>query len=421
MTTNVVQPSATGGAARLIPAAALLVLWAGSLPCSAAVRTGLDRIGDYAALFAGRRVGVIANQTSVDGRGRFIVEILNALPGVTVTALFAPEHGLWGTGQAGQDIESGEHPVYRIPVYSLYGQTQRPTPAQLSHVDVLVFDIQDVGARFYTYIWTMALAMEAAAEAGKGFVILDRPNPITGLRTGGPCLDRSFASLTGLYPIPVIHGMTVAELGRLFNGEGWLAAPGRCDLTVIAMEGWRRDLWFDQTGLSFVRPSPNMPDLETAEVYPGLALLEGTNVSEGRGTDLPFRQFGAPWIDPNQLADRLNGLSLVGLRFTPVTFTPSGSKCKDQACGGVRLAVTDRDRLDPFWAGVQIVAQIQRMWPSDFQWDAVQFDRLCGTDAVRKAVTGHQDLAALRSAWDGQVKAFVPIRQKYLLYPPPPP
>jgi uncharacterized protein YbbC (DUF1343 family) len=397
------------------------VLWAAGLPCSASVQTGLDLIGRHAALFAGKRVGVIANQTSVDSRGRFIVEVLSELPAVAITALFAPEHGLWGTGQAGQDVESTLHPVYHIPVYSLYGQTQKPTPAQLSRVDVLVFDIQDIGSRFYTYVWTMALAMEAAAEAGKGFVILDRPNPITGVRTAGPCLDRAFASLTGLYPIPVVHGMTVAELGRLFNGEGWLAAPARCGLTVIAMEGWRRDLWFDQTGLAFVRPSPNMRDLETAEVYPGLALLEGTNVSEGRGTDLAFRQFGAPWIDPNRLADRLNGLSLVGLRFTPATFTPSSSKYRDQVCGGVRLTVTDRDRLDPFWAGVQIVGQIQRMWPSDFQWDTVHFDRLCGTDAVRRAVTLHQDLAPLRSACSEQVKDFLAIRQKYLLYPPPPP
>jgi uncharacterized protein YbbC (DUF1343 family) len=302
-------------------------------------------------------------------------------------------------------------------VYSLYGPTQKPTPQMLADVDVLVFDIQDIGARFYTYIWTMALAMEAAAEAKKPFIVLDRPNPITGTRVQGPCLDPAFASLMGLYPIPVVHGLTVGELARMFNEEGWLAGGIKADLTVVRMEGWRRDMWFDQTGLTFVRPSPNIPDLETAAVYPGLALLEGTNVSEGRGTSSPFRQFGAPWIDSQQLADRLNGLSLPGLRFEAVTFTPAGSKHRDQPCHGARLIVTDRNQLDPFYSGVQIVREIQRLAPAPFQWDVVHFDRLCGTDAVRKAIAGQGDLASLRQSWDGQVNAFLKIRQKYLIYP----
>ena len=395
--------------------AILLVSQAGSIH-GAGVKTGLDGIGQHIALFEGRRIGIIANTSSQDSHGRFIVEVFKDLPHVTVTALFAPEHGLWGTEPAGEEIRPSTHPVYQIPVYSLYGRTQKPTPQMLADVDVLVFDIQDVGARFYTYIWTMALAMEAAADSGKPFVVLDRPNPITGTRVQGPCLDPAFASFLGLYPIPVVHGLTVGELARMFNDQGWLAGGVKANLTVIPMQGWHRDMWFDQTGLTFTRPSPNIPDLETASVYPGLALIEGTNVSEGRGTAWPFRQFGAPWINPQQLADRLNGLSLPGLRFESVTFTPSTSKYKDQTCHGVRLRIIDRNQLDPFYSGVEIVREVRRMYPDHFQWEAGHFDRLCGTDAVRKAITEQTDLASLRQDWDGQVKAFLKIRQRYLIY-----
>jgi uncharacterized protein YbbC (DUF1343 family) len=380
------------------------------------VRTGLDRVGQYADLFQGKRLGIIANQTSQDSQGRFIVDVLKELPGVMVAALFAPEHGLWGSAPAGEEIRQTMHPVYRIPVYSLYGTTQKPTRPMLGGVDVLVFDIQDIGTRFYTYIWTMALAMEAAAEVNKPFVVLDRPNPITGTRVNGPCLDPAFASFMGLYPIPLVHGMTVGELARMFNEEGWLTGGIKANLTVVRMEGWSRDMWFDETGLTFVRPSPNIPDLETAMVYPGLALLEGTNVSEGRGTPLPFRQIGAPWIDSQRLADRLNGLSMPGLRFEPVTFTPTSSKFKDQPCNGVCLILKDRTQLDPFRSGVRIIREVSRMYPDRFQWDASHFDRLCGTDIVRKAMIEQHDLAPLPGILDERVKAFLKIRQRYLCY-----
>lgn len=380
------------------------------------VRTGLDRVDQVPALFDGKRVGILANHTSVDSRGRSVVEVLRGLPGVTVTALFAPEHGLWGTAPAGEQIRSGDHPEYQIPVHSLYGQTRKPTSRMLRDVDVLVFDIQDIGSRFYTYIWTMALAMEASAESGKPFVVLDRPNPVTGIRVEGPCLNPAFSSFLGLYPIPVVHGMTVGELARMFNGEGWLTGGVKADLTVVRMEGWSRPMWFDQTGLRFVRPSPNIPDLETAIPYPGLALLEGTNVSEGRGTPAPFLQFGAPWIDSQRLADRLNGLSLPGLAFEPVGFTPATSKYADQPCHGVRTTVLDRDRVDPFFSGVRIVREIFLMYPDRLEWDAGHFDRLCGTDAVRRAISEQEGLAALRGEWERQVRAFLGVRQRYLMY-----
>ena len=401
---------------RLWTVVAVLLVSATDGVLGAPVKTGLDRVGQCRALFEGMRVGIIANRTSVDSQGRFVVDVFKGLPRVTVTALFAPEHGLWGEEPAGKQVRAAVHPGYRIPVHSLYGPTQKPTRQMLEDLDILVYDVQDIGTRFYTYIWTMALAMEAAAECRKPFVVLDRPNPITGTRVAGPCLDPTFASFVGLYPIPVVHGMTSGELARMFNGEGWLAGGVEADLTVVQMEGWHRDMWFDQTGLSFVRPSPNIPDLETAIVYPGLALLEGTIVSEGRGTPTPFRQFGAPWIDPQRLADRLNSLSLPGLRFEPVRFTPATSKHKDQPCKGVRVAVTDRDQVDPFYSGVVIVREISLMYPDCLQWDASHFDRLCGTDAVREAITQRRELAPLRGDWEGQVKGFLGMRQRYLMY-----
>ena len=256
----------------------------------------------------------------------------------------------------------------------------------LKDVDVLVFDIQDVGARFYTYLYTMSLAMEAAVENGKRFVVLDRPNPINGVQVEGPVLEPAFATFVGLYPIPVRYGLTVGELARMINGEGWLTGHFTADLTVVPLTGWQRDMWYDQTDLRFINPSPNMPDLETATLYPGLCLLEGTNVSEGRGTPKPFLQFGAPWIDPNALATRLNALNLPGLRFAPASFTPTSSKHQGKLCHGVEIALMDRNRLVPFWTGVLIVNEIRRMYPNQFEWNASHFDRLCGTAAIRDAI-----------------------------------
>jgi uncharacterized protein YbbC (DUF1343 family) len=273
--------------------------------CQGSVETGLDRAGEYRQVFRGKRLGIITNHTAYDSQGRFVVDVLRGMAGVTVSALFSPEHGLWGKEQAGENIKGQTDPVYHLPVYSLYGQTRKPTSEMLRGIDVLVFDIQDIGARFYTYISTMSLAMEAAAENGKRFVVLDRPNLINGSCVEGNVLDAAMASFVGMHPVPVRHGMTAGELATMFNERGWLAGRVRADLVVIPMEGWRRAMWYDRTGLRFIKPSPNMPDLETAAVYPGLCLLEGTNVSEGRGTDRPFRQFGAPWIDSQDLTRRI--------------------------------------------------------------------------------------------------------------------
>lgn len=385
--------------------------------CHGAVKTGLDRVGAYSEVFRGQRLGVITNHTGYDSDGKFIVDAFKGMSGVTVAALFSPEHGLWGAEQAGRKTDSQVHPVYRLPIHSLYGKTRKPTPDMLRDIDVLVFDIQDIGARFYTYVYTMSLAMEAAAENGKRFVVLDRPNPITGRHVRGSILEAPLASFVGLHPIPVIHGMTAGELAKMFNEQGWLAGRVKADLVVIPMKGWRRSMWYDQTGLRFIKPSPNMPNLETAVIYPGLCLLEGTNVSEARGTDKPFRQFGAPWIDSKRLADRLNRLNLPAIRFDPTQFTPTSSKYKGQVCNGVRIIATDRDKLEPYYSGVLIVNEIYRMHPGEFEWKIGHFDRLCGTPKVRQAISSGASLKKLRSEWQIELEAFRKIRDKYLIYP----
>jgi uncharacterized protein YbbC (DUF1343 family) len=388
------------------------------LPCCyGSVKTGLDRVGEYKNLFEGRRLGIIANHTAYDSAGRFIVDVFRSMENVTVTALFSPEHGLWGTARDGEKIDSQTHSAYNLPIYSLYGKTQKPTSAMLRNIDVLVFDIQDIGARFYTYIYTMSLAMEAAAENGKTFVVLDRPNPINGISVQGNILEPALASFVGLYPIPVRHGMTAGELAKMFNGQGWLADGVKAKLVVVPMEGWSRRMWYDKTGLRFIKTSPNMPNLETAAIYPGLCLLEGTNVSEARGTEMPFRQFGAPWIDSKVLAGRLNALNLPAMRFEPVSFTPASSKYQGRECHGVRILVSDRDRLEPYFSGVRIVNEICRMYPDQFEWKASHFNRLCGTSKIRNAITSNSSLDVLQNKWRKELESFLKIRAEYLIYP----
>jgi uncharacterized protein YbbC (DUF1343 family) len=406
----------------------LLTAWLAGT-CSASVRTGLDNIGEHKDLFQGKRVGIIANHTSYNSEGKYIVDVLRAMEGVRVVALFSPEHGLRGLEEAGKKVGNETDPVSGLPVYSLFGSISKPTPQMLANVDVLVFDIQDVGARFYTYLYTMSLVMEAAAETGKRFVVLDRPNPINGLQVEGKVLEPKFATFVGLYPIPVRYGLTVGELARMVNSEGWLAkgtgsqtrsnafgVPVKADLTVVPMTGWQRRMWFDQTGLRFIKPSPNMPDVQTAALYPGLCLLEGTNLSEGRGTPKPFRQFGAPWIDPNALAAKLNSLSLPGLRFATTSFIPTSSKFQNQKCHGVEILITDRTRLEPFWTGVLIVNELHRLYPAHFKWSEKHFDRLCGTAMIREVITAQNPLQSLKTAWAAECKAFDQTRRKYLLY-----
>jgi len=400
---------------RLANVTCVLTVWL-AVACPAAVRTGLDNIGAHADLFKGKRLGIIANHTSYNSEGKYIVDVFRAMESVRVVALFSPEHGLRGLEEAGAKVENETDPVTGLPAYSLFGKISKPTPKMLANVDVLVFDIQDVGARFYTYLYTMSLAMEAAAENHKQFVVLDRPNPINGVQLEGPVLEPKFATFVGLYPIPVRYALTVGELAKMINGEGWLAKGVKADLTVVVLTGWQRGMWFDDTGLRFIKPSPNMPDVETEALYPGLCLLEGTNLSEGRGTPKPFRQFGAPWIDADALADRLNSLKLPGLQFSATSFTPTSSKFRNEKCRGVEILLADRTRLEPFWSGVLIVNELYQMYPSNFKWIERHFDRLCGTATIRETIIARKPLPLPKAAWAAQCRTFDGMRRKYFLY-----
>lgn len=403
----------------LLCAVVLVLLAAPASASGAAVKPGIEVLLQKGLhLIEGKRVGLITNMTGVDSQGRHSADLVRATPGVELVALFAPEHGLRGDRQAGEYVPSYVDPVTGLPVYSLYGETRKPTPAMLRGIDVLIFDIQDVGARFYTYVYTMAYAMEAAAEHGIPFIVLDRPNPIGGEIVEGPVLDPSLSSFVGLYPIALRHGMTVGELALYFNSEFGIGA----ELTVVPMEGWSRSMWFDETGLPWIPPSPNMRTLATATVYPGMGLIEGTNVSEGRGTDAPFETVGAPWIDGERLAAELNALGLPGVRFHPVVFTPTASKYEGQRSEGVRIEVTDRTRYASVTTGLHLIATLKRLYPQDFAWRAPDrsgryfFDQLSGDRTVRQKLDAGVPVPAIVQSWQEALDAFLARRARYLLY-----
>lgn len=362
-------------------------------------------------LIKGKRVGLITNPTGVDQNLNSIVDLLHNDPEITLTALYGPEHGVRGAAQAGQYVEFYTDEVTGLPVYSLYGKTRKPTPEMLENVDVLLFDIQDVGTRFYTYIYTMALAMEAAEEKGIPFIVLDRPNPLGGTKVEGPVLDPKFASFVGQYAIPLRHGMTVGELAKLFNKEFGINA----DLTVVEMNGWKRKSYYDETGLPFVLPSPNMPTLDTALVYPGAALIEGTNVSEGRGTTKPFELIGAPFINSTELAKELNALKLPGVTFRAASFTPSISKHSGKLSHGIQIHVTDRDAYQPVETGLHIVKTIHDMYPENVTLTAF-FNNLIGNDWISQGIIDGMTVEEMKTRWEAELKEFNKVRNKYLLY-----
>ena len=370
-----------------------------------------DRLG----LIEGKPVGLISNSTGVNGGLEDNISLFCRHPNVHLKAIFAPEHGLWGAVQDAVSVSSFQYEGISIPVYSLYGDVRKPTPEMLDGVDVLVFDIQDVGARFYTFISTMAMAMEACAERGLSFIVLDRPNPIGGLAVEGNVLEPEFRSFVGYLPIPVRHGMTIGELSLFFNDQ--LQIGTRLD--VVGMAGWRRDMWFDDTGLQWVMPSPNMPTLTTATVYPGTCLFEGTNVSEGRGTTRPFELIGAPWIDAPGLADELNQLALAGVKFRPVCFIPTFAKYKGQRCGGVQVHVVDRKAFAPVRTGLSMADVIRRIYQAEFQWhgaDRPFFDLLMGTDKVRKQLSSGKSADSIIGSWEDELMRFAESRRDCLLY-----
>jgi len=371
--------------------------------------SGIDVVArDGYALLKGRRVGLITNQTGLDRDGRSTIDLLKAAPGVTLIALFSPEHGIRGV--LDQKVSDSVDEKTGLKIYSLYGETRKPSPEMLKGIDTLVFDIQDVGTRFYTYISTLGLAMEEAARQKIKFVVLDRVNPIGGAEVEGPIADADKLSFTAYHQLPIRHGMTVGELAQLFNRERGINA----DLQVVQVENWRREEQFDETGLVWVNPSPNMRSLTEASLYPGIGLLETTNVSVGRGTDTPFELVGAPWLDGRKLASTLNKSQLDGVRFVPVRFTPRASIHKDTECGGVNIVITDRVQFEPVTTGLEIASQLLKLYPKDFSVD--QFNRLLANRKVYDAFRQGVEARALRQIWQSDLAAFRSVRSKYLLY-----
>ncbi len=376
----------------------------------------------HLSLLIDQKVGVICNQASVLSSGNHLVDALFD-NGVNVVALFSPEHGIRGNLQAGQKYDSRIDEITGLMVYSLYGKNLKPTSEMLKDIDVLLFDLQDVGARFYTYSITMAFSMQAAAENTKKFIVLDRPNPINGIDVEGTILDTSLKSSIGILPIPIRHGMTLGEMAKMIVGEKWLDNISDLNLQIIPIEGWKREMYFDETNLSWIPPSPNMKSVSTAIVYPGTCLIEGTNISEGRGTDKPFEFIGAPWIEAKRLSKKLNSSKLPGVDFQPITFIPksdttlkSNPKHEGLSCGGVFLKIHDRKKYQPVITGMEIIQAIFEMYPDSIKINASFFDKLVGSSKFRKALQVGKTHKYFHQSYKEGLKDYIQKRQKYIIY-----
>lgn len=381
-----------------------------SIAPSQTVLCGIDVLEKTGfAPLVGHKVGLITNHSGRDAQGRRTVDLLAHAPGVQLVRLFSPEHGI--DGVLDQRVSDSTDAATGLQVISLYGPNKAPTADMLQGIDTLVYDIQDVGARFYTYITTLGLCMRSAEQNHVRFVVLDRPNPNTGLVVAGPIADEKHLGFTSFGPLPLVHGMTVGELARFYQGEFGV----HCDLEMVPMENWHRRMWFDQTGVEWINPSPNLRNPNSSLLYPSICLLEATNVSVGRGTDQPFEMFGAPWIDERKLAQSLNDANLPGVRFVPLEFEPDSSKLKGQKCHGVFAIVTDRNAFEPGLTGATIVWQLHRLFPKDFNFAAV--GHLLQNDQAMTAIDSAASPADAVMEWDKQLPAFEAARAKYLIYP----
>jgi len=387
------------------------------------VQLGLDRLLEETHdAIRGARVALICNQASVDHGYRHAADLLHEHPEIQLTALFGPQHGIRGDVQDNM-IETG-HSVDRktgLPVHSLYSETREPTDAMLQDIDVLVFDMQDVGCRIYTFVYTLANCMRAARRLGKKVIVCDRPNPINGASMAGNILEPEYASFVGQFPLPTRHGMTVGELAQMFNEHFKI----ECDLEVIPMVGWQREFWHDDTDAPWVMPSPNMPTLDAATVFPGTVHFEGTQISEGRGTTKPFELIGAPYIDPDAYAETLNALGLQGVFFRSCVFQPTFQKHAGVSCGGVQIHVTDRDSFEPWVTGIAMSKFVHDMYPNDFRWkvppyeyvyDKNPFDVISGTAKIREAFEKGTELDAIVAETKAPLAEFKELRARYLLY-----
>ena len=373
------------------------------------VQTGIDVLASekFNSLI-GLRLGLITNHSGIDSTGRRTVDLLHKAPGVKLVTILTPEHGF--SGRAEGKVSSTKENLTGLPIYSLYGDTLFPTNRMLAGLDALVFDIQDAGARFYTYITTMGYAMEACAKKGIPFYVLDRPNPINALLVQGPVLDSNLRSFVGYFPLPIRHGMTVGELAKMFNAEKKMGVK----LHVIKMQGYERGHWYDETGLLWLSPSPNLQTLTEAILYPGVAMVEGANVSVGRGTKTPFELFGAPWMNGEELASYLNDRNVQGVQFIPMDFKPKSGPFKNQLCHGVRIVLLNRQMLDSPALGLEIASALYRLYPKSFQIDKTV--GLIGSRKVLQAIKTGQDPAAIVQDWQGPLEQFCMLRSKYLLY-----
>ncbi len=376
------------------------------------VLTGLDVLmRDPHALLQNKRVGLLTNPTGVTRDLRQNIDALRAAS-VNLVALFSPEHGLAASAAEGARVASGRDARTGLPIHSLYDTIRKPTREMLAHLDILLFDLQDVGVRFYTYTVTLALTLEACAENPLPIIVLDRPNPINGITIEGPILDPTLQSFVGHGPLSIRYGMTIGELARFYNTELKIHA----ELQVIALEGWRRAMWGDETCLAWVPPSPNMPHISTAALYPGMCLIEGTTVSIGRGTSLPFEIVGAPWIDGHALAEALNALGLNGVRFRPIAFTPTANRFPHENCFGVQVHVRDRNTLRPLTLTLHLLSTLRHMYPRQFEWRADGFNRLIGDASVREKIDQGVSVSRIMDSWTSAQVQFNQKRDKYLLY-----
>jgi len=388
------------------------------------VKVGLELLTKkWPSCFKGVRAGLLVHAASVNKRFKHAVDIVLGSKKCQLTALFGPQHGILGQTQDNmvewkgfRDSRTG------LPVFSLYGTTRQPEPYMLRDLDIIIMDLQDVGSRYYTFIWTMELCMQVCLEEKKSVVILDRPNPLGGAVFEGTVLNSEYESFVGKRPLPVRHGMTIGEIARYLRDEFYTSL----DLHVIAMEGWKREMWFDETGLPWVMPSPNMPTLDSATVYPGMCLLEGTILSEGRGTTRPFEIFGAPFIEPTALVSRLKEFGLSGVVFRPVFFEPTFQKYCSRLCGGAQIHVTNRKLYRPFKTGVAVLKAVHDLYPGHFRWKRPPYeyerrkmpiDILAGTDGIRKGIEAGTSLGTLEEWWQEQCQQFHrKVRRRFLMY-----
>ncbi len=387
-----------------------------SISCYSAIKTGADVLVERQLdLVKGKHVGLITNQTGRLSTEESLVEALRAR-GVNIVALFSPEHGFRGQAAAGTAVENQIDSATGIPIISLYGSSGKISRSALNGVDVLVYDIQGLSVRFYTYISTMGLAMEAAVEAGIPIVVLDRPDPLGGSLIDGPLLQDSLRSFVGMYPLPVVYGLTCGELAQMINGEGWLSGGVRVNLTVVPLEGWTRGMAWKQTGLKWIPTSPNIPTPATADVYPVTCYIEGTNLSEGRGTTKPFSQFGAPFVNAQAMAAALDSLSLPGVRFGTASFTPSSSKFVNRTCHGVTVEITDTKSYRPVAVGLHIVDLLARRYPKQCVFDRKWLCLLFGNREVLDVGDGKRTAEDVAGGWDLEAGKFLELAQRYRMY-----